>query len=296
MTFFLQLVISGFALGMVYALIAIGFVIILKCSKAFNIAQGHFVMIGGYLGFTFLVTFHLPVWVSLLAAIAVAIVMGLLIERLTLRPLVGQPVLAVIMMTIALATVFEGLATLIWGGEYKAYHGVLPTLTLKIGELSIPSEMLIGIIVSVVVVIILMILFRYTKSGLAMRATAEDEQVVQSAGIKVTTVYALSWVIACVVGVIGGIILGGVSGVMVGMSQVGLKAFAVVLLGGINSIGGAIIAGMILGILENVAAGYLDPLLPAGGGLADVFPFIIIIIVLVFRPHGLFGLAEIERI
>jgi branched-chain amino acid transport system permease protein len=295
-TFFLQLVISGFSLGMVYALIAIGFVIILKCSKAFNIAQGHFVMIGGYLGFTFLVTFHLPIWASLLAAIAAAIVMGLLIERLTLRPLVGQPVLAVIMMTIALATVFEGLATLIWGGEYKAYHGVLPNLALKIGEISVPSEMVIGIIVSVIVVIILMLFFRYTKSGLAMRATAEDEQVVQSAGIRVTTVYALSWVIACVVGVISGIILGGVSGVMVGMSQVGLKAFAVVLLGGVNSIGGAIIAGITLGILENVAAGYLDPLLPAGGGLANVFPFIVIIIVLIFRPYGLFGLVEIERI
>jgi branched-chain amino acid transport system permease protein len=296
MTFFLQLVISGFALGMVYALIAIGFVIILKCSKAFNIAQGHFVMIGGYLGFTFLVNFHLPVWASLLAAIAVAIIMGLLIERLTLRPLVGQPVLAVIMMTIALATVLEGLATLIWGGEYKTYHGVLPTLTLKIGELSIPPETLIGVIVSIIVVVILMLFFRYTRSGLAMIATAEDEQVVQSAGIKVTTVYALSWVIACIVGVIGGIILGGVSGVMVSMSNVGLKAFAVVLLGGVNSIGGAIIAGIIVGVLENVAAGYLDPLLPAGGGLANVFPFIVIIIVLIFKPYGLFGLAEIERI
>jgi len=295
MTFFLQLVISGFSLGMVYALIAIGFVIILKCSKAFNIAQGHFVMIGGYLGFTFLVNFHLPVWASLLAAIAVAIIMGLLIERLTLRPLVGQPVLAVIMMTIALATIFEGLATLIWGGEYKTYHGVLPTITLKIGELSIPPETLIGVIVSIIVVI-LMLFFRYTKSGLAMIATAEDEQVVQSAGIKVTTVYALSWVIACIVGVIGGIILGGVSGVMVSMSNVGLKAFAVVLLGGVNSIGGAIIAGIIVGVLENVAAGYLDPLLPAGGGLANVFPFIVIIIVLIFKPYGLFGLAEIERI
>jgi branched-chain amino acid transport system permease protein len=192
--------------------------------------------------------------------------------------------------------VLEGLATLIWGGEYKTYHGVLPTLTLKIGEISIPSEMIIGVIVSVLAVLILMIFFRYTKSGLAMRATAEDEQVVQSAGIKVTTIYALSWAIAGVVGVISGIILGGVSGVMVGMSQVGLKAFAVVLLGGVNSIGGAIIAGIIIGILENVAAGYLDPLLPAGGGLANVFPFIIIIIVLIFRPYGLFGLAEIERI
>jgi branched-chain amino acid transport system permease protein len=195
-----------------------------------------------------------------------------------------------------LATILEGLATLIWGGEYKAYHGVLPDITIKFGGLSISSEMVIGIIVSVIVVVILMMLFRYTKSGLAMRATAEDEQVVQSAGIKVTTVYALSWVIAAVVGVIAGILLGGISGVMVPMSNVGLKALAVALLGGMDSIGGAILAGLILGISENIAAGYLDPLLPAGGGLAGVFPFIVIIIVLIFRPHGLFGMAEIERI
>jgi branched-chain amino acid transport system permease protein len=296
MNFFLQLVVTGFALGMVYALIAIGFVIILKCSEAFNIAQGHFVMIGGYLGYTFLVVFHLPIGVSLLLAIVTAIIMGLLIERLTLRPLVGQPVLAVIMMTIALASVLEGLATLIWGGEYKTYHGVLPTVALKLGKISIPSESLIGLIVSIIAVVILLLLFRYTKIGLAMRATAEDEQVVRGVGIRVTTVYAVSWIIACVVGVISGILLGGVSGVMIPMAEVGLKAFAVVLLGGVNSIGGAIFAGIILGVLENVAAGYLDPLLPAGGGLAHVFPFIVIIIVLIFKPHGLFGLVRIERI
>jgi branched-chain amino acid transport system permease protein len=295
MTFFLQLVVTGFALGMVYALIAIGFVIILKCSEAFNVAQGHFVMIGGYLGFTFLVTFGLPIWASLPLVIVVAIILGLLIERLTLRPLVGQPVLAVVMMTIALATVLEGLATLIWGGEYKTYHGLLPTITLKLSGISIPSESLIGLIVSIFSVAILLLLFRYTKIGLAMRATAEDLQVVQSVGIKATTVYAVSWVIACVVGVIGGILLGGVSGVMIPLATIGLKAFAVVLLGGVNSIGGAIIAGIILGMLENIAAGYLDPLLP-GGGLAQVFPFIVMIIVLIFRPYGLFGLVRIERI
>ena len=295
MNFFLQLVVTGFALGMVYALVAIGFVIILKCSEAFNIAQGHFVMIGGYLGYTFLVTFGLPIWASLLLAIGVAILMGLLIERLTLRPLVGQPVLAVVMMTIALATVLEGLATLIWGGEYKTYHGVLPTLTLKVSGISIPSETLIGLIVSIVAVAMLLLLFRYTKIGLAMRATAEDLQVVQSVGIKATTVYAVSWIIACVVGVIGGILLGGVSGVKIELAAIGLKAFAVVLLGGVNSVGGAIVAGIILGVSENVAAGYLDPLLP-GGGMAQVFPFIVMIIVLIFRPYGLFGLVRIERI
>lgn len=295
MTFFLQLIVTGFAQGMVYALIAIGFVIILKCSEVFNIAQGHFVMVGGYLGYTFLVTFGLPIWAALGMAIVSAIIMGLLIERLILRPLLGEPVLAVIMATIALATILEGLATLLWGAEYKAYHGLLPTMTLKIGEISIPSEALIGLIVSIICVAILMLLFRYTKIGLAMRATAEDLQVVQSCGIGATTVYAVSWVIACVVGVIGGILLAGVSGANMDLAHVGLKAFAVVLLGGVNSMGGAIVAGIILGMLENVAAGYLDPLLP-GGGLAQVFPFLVMIIVLVLRPHGLFGLVGIKRI
>jgi branched-chain amino acid transport system permease protein len=295
MTFFLQLIVTGFAQGMVYALIAIGFVIILKCSEVFNIAQGHFVLIGGYLGYTFLVPLSLPIWAALLAAIAVAVVMGLLIERLMLRPLVGQPVLAVIMMTIALSTVLGGLATLFWGAEYKAYHGLLPTINMEIGTISIPSESLIGLIVSVVCVGLLMILFRFTKIGLAMRATAEDLQVVQSVGIKATTVYAVSWVIASVVGVIGGILVGGVSGANMELANIGLKAFAVVLLGGVNSIGGAIFAGIILGMLENVASGYLDPLLP-GGGLAQVFPFFVMIIVLTFRPYGLFGLSRIERV
>jgi branched-chain amino acid transport system permease protein len=295
MTFLLQLVITGFAQGMIYALIAIGFVIILKCSEVFNIAQGHFVLIGGYLGYTFLVPLGLPIWAALGLAIVTAILMGLAIERFALRPLLGEPVLALVMVTIALATILGGLATLFWGAEYKPYHGLLPSISLKIGAVSVPSESLIGLIVSVICVALLMLLFRYTKIGLAMRATAEDLQVVQSLGIRATTVYAVSWAIACVVGVIGGILIGGVSGAHIELANIGIKTFAVVLLGGVNSIGGAIVAGIILGMLENVAAGYLDPLLP-GGGLAQVFPFIVMIIVLVFRPYGLFGLVRIERI
>jgi branched-chain amino acid transport system permease protein len=295
MTFLLQLVVTGLALGMVYALIAIGFVVILKCSSAFNIAQGHFVLVGGYFGYTFLVLFHLPIWVALLFSVAGGAILGLLIERLTIRPLLGKSDLSVIMMTIALSVVLEGLVTLIWGGEYKTYHGVLPTFTLKVGPISVPPESLIGLMVSVIAVAALMFVFKYTKIGLAMRATAEDLQVVQSLGIRATTVYAVSWVIASVVGVIGGILLGGVSGVSIPLAEIGLKALAVVLLGGVNSIGGAIVAGVILGVLENVAAGYLDPLLP-GGGLAQVFPFAVMIIVLIFRPYGLFGMARIERI
>jgi len=296
MTQFFQLAVTGLALGMMYALVAIGIVIIFKCSQVFNIAQGHFVMLGGYLGYTFLAVMHLPVWIGIIAVIAVAAVMGLAIERLALRPLIGQPVLAVIMMTIALAGVLEGIAILLWGGEYKTYHNVLPVITLKLGAVSVPPESLIGLIVSTVVVTLLVLMFRYTKIGLAMRATAEDEQVTRGAGIPATMVYTLAWVIAAVVGVVGGVLLGGVSGVTISMSEIGLKALAVVILGGLDSIGGAILAGVMLGVLENLAAGYLDPLMPSGGGLASVFPFIVMILVLMIKPHGLFGLKRIERV
>ena len=296
MTLFLQLAITGFSVGIIYALIAIGFVIILKCSQAFNIAQGHIVMIGGYLGFTFLVMVGLPLWAALLAAIATAVIMGLLIERLTLRPLVGQPVLAVVMMTIALGfCILEGLAILIWGGEYKVYSGALPAVSLRLGAVYVPAAMVFAVILAIIVVTALMLFFRYAKIGLAMRATAEDEQVAQCAGIRVTTVYAISWIIACVTGVVAGVLLGGESGVSPYLATMGLKAFAVVLLGGVNSIGGAIVAGIIVGLAESFAAGYLDPL-TTRGGLATVFPFIVIIIVLVIRPYGLFGIKRIERI
>ena len=209
----------------------------------------------------------------MLAAIAIGVVLGLVIERLALRPLVGQSVLSVIMMTIALSTVLEGVGVLIWGGIYEPYKGGFPALTIPpIGGVSISPETLDGIFLSVIVVIALMAIFRYTKTGLAMRATAEDEKVVQSSGIKVTTVYAISWVIACVVGVVSGMLLYSISGVQQTMSDIGLKAFAVVLLGGVDSIGGAIIAGIIVGILENVAAGYLDPLLPSRRRPGQCFP------------------------
>ncbi|MCS7280208.1 MAG: branched-chain amino acid ABC transporter permease [Desulfobacterota bacterium] len=295
MTFFLQLVVTGFALGMIYALVAIGFVIIFKNSNAFNIAQGHFVMLGGYLGYTFLVILGMPLWASIFFTMAIAALGGIIIERIALRPLIGQPIISVIMMTIALSSIIEGIVTLVWGGEYKTYHGVLPTLTIKVGEISIPSEPSIGLFVSAVSVTILLLFYHYTKMGLAMRATADDLHVVQSMGIRATTVYALSWVIAFVVGVIGGILLGAISGVMTPLAEIGLKALTVALLGGLNSIGGAIPAGIIIGVLENVSAGYFDPLLPRGG-LASVFPFIVMLIVLIFKPHGLFGLKKIERI
>lgn len=296
MTFFFQLVISGLSLGMMYALIGVGFVIIFKCSKAFNIASGQIVMLGAYIGYTFLIPSRLPVWAAIILSIIVAVIMGLVVERLALRPLLGKPALAIVMMTIALAGVMDGISIVGWGGEYLTYHESLPAVTLHLGSLSVPPSSVLALIVSIVVVGALLALFRFTKIGLAMRATAEDEHVTRSLGIRATVVYALSWAIACVVGVVAGVLLGGVSGVSPALAEIGLKALAVVILGGLDSIGGAVFAGVILGIAENLAAGYLDPLLPSGGGLANVFPFIVMLLVLILKPHGLFGLKTIERV
>jgi branched-chain amino acid transport system permease protein len=296
MVFFGQLVISGLSLGMIYALVTLGFVLILKSTgEVFNIAQGQFVLIGGYLAYTFMITAHLPIWVSLLLAIAIAAVMGMLVERFAMRPLLGQEPVSMVMMTIALGAFLDGVVTVIWGGQYETYHEVMPAISIRLGELSVSSESLIGIIVSIVAVTILLLLLRFTKIGLAVRATAEDLRVVRVFGIKVTSVFSLSWIIAAITAVIAGVILGGISGVSIPMAEIGLKALVVALLGGVNSIEGAVVAGIILGILENIAAGYIDPLLP-GGGVAQIFPFIVMIFVLVIKPNGLFGKTIVERI
>lgn len=296
MTFFLGLLVTGLCLGFIYALIALGFVIVFKCSRVFNIAQGAFVLVGAYLGWWLLKEWRISVGLCFLIAIAIAAIIGYLIERLVVRRLVGQPLLAAIMMTIALLGMIEGLVCLIWGGQFGSYDFALPVASISFGKLTIASEPLIALGVSVTVVIILALFFRYSRQGLAMRATAEDEQAAQSNSVRVNTVYTLAWVIASILGVIGGMFLGSMSGASLGLSITGLKALAIALLGGLDSIPGAIVAGIIIGCLENVSAGYLDPLLPSGGGLASVFPFIIMIIMLIFKPYGLFGLVKIERI
>ena len=296
MNFFLQLLVSGLTLGMIYALVAMGLVMIYKCSHVFNIAQGALVLLGGYIGWSLLSQLNMPLWLCFIVAIAIAAIVGLLIERLALRPMIGQPLLAVVMMTIALMVLIEGIVCMGWGGVYRAYPHIFAAEAVTFGGISTSPESLAGLGLSVVVLAVLLFVFRYTKQGLGMRATAEDEQVVQSAGIRVTTVYSLAWVISTIVAVTGGILLGSISGVMLPMADIGMKALAVALLGGLDSIPGCIVAGLIIGVLENFACGYLDPLLPAGGGLASVFPFIVMILVLVFKPYGLFGLSRIERI
>lgn len=295
MTLFLQLTVSGLMVGAVYALIALGFVLVFKASGIFNLAQGELVMMGSFFCYFFLVQVGFNVALSLILSLVIAAMLGWMLERLALRPMIGQPLLSMVMMTIALGMLLRGVVTAAWGQIYGVFPEFIPTDPVALGSVVISQELIWCFIIAMVIVAIFTYYFRYTRSGLGMRAVAEDHQVSQSAGISVRGVFSLVWVISALVSAVGGILLGHIIGVNPTLSVLGLKALPVVLLGGLDSIQGAIIAGLIVGVLENIAAGYLEPVL-ATGMLKDAFPFFVLIFVLFVRPHGLFGTKRIERI
>ena len=292
---FTSYILTGISLGFIYGLVALGFVLIYKSSRVLNFAVGEFLLIGAFVCYTARTVWGFPLWACFLAAMVAGAILGLLIERIALRPLIGQPILGVIMMTIALSVILLGLVTLIWGAIPKVYTPRLfPPDPLQLGDIIIRQEYLWGFVAVVVLLILFTYFFRYTTSGLAMRATSEDHQLARGTGIRVKSVFAQSWIICAIVAGIAGIILASITSVTLDLSQVGLKSIAVVLVGGLESIPGAIVAGLIIGIAEALASGYIDPLV--GGGIAEVFAFAIAIISLLIWPYGLFGLRRIERI
>lgn len=287
--------ITGISLGFIYGLVALGFVLIYKSSRILNFAVGEFLLVGAYIAWTFRVLWHMPVIVSFLLTMIAGALLGLFIERVALRPLIGEPILGIIMMTIALSTILLGLVTLVWGGIPKVYQPRLfPAEPVHLGDIVVRQEYLWGFVVSVLMLIIFNLFFRFTIAGLAMRATSEDHQLARSTGIKVKRVFAQSWMICAMVAGVAGIILASMTSVTLNLSQVGLKSIAVVLVGGLESVPGAIVAGLIIGVAEGLAMGYIDPLV--GGGIAEVFAFGVAIISLLIWPYGLFGLRRIERI
>ena len=294
MDIFLQLIMSGILTGGIYALIALGFVVIYKATGVFNFAQGEIVMVSAYVCWALLVQFGLPLWISFALTFAFAASLGLVVERFALRPMIGQPLLAAMMITLALIAVLDGLVTVIWGSRQEVLPDFFPRVPLHLGSVMISQQLLMGFGIAVALFVAFVLFFQRSKIGLGMRATAEDHQVSMSLGIKVSSSFAMSWVIACIVAAVGGILLGSVNGVNMNLAFLGLKAFPVVILGGLDSIPGAIVAGLVVGVLEKLATGYIDPLV--GGGFAEIFPFIILLFVLLVRPYGLFGTKKIERI
>lgn len=288
-------IITGISLGFIYGLVALGFVLIYKSSRILNFAVGQFLLVGAYVCWTARTVWGFPVWASFLTAMIAGALLGLLIERVALRPLIGQPILGVIMMTIALSVILLGTVTLIWGAIGKFYQPRLfPAEPVHLGDIIIRQEYLWGFVTVVILLILFTLFFRYTRAGLAMRATSEDHQLARGTGIRVKSVFAQSWVICAIVSGVAGIILASITSVTLDLSQVGLKAIAVVLVGGLESIPGAIVAGLIIGVAEGLASGYIDPLV--GGGISEVFAYAVAIVSLLIWPYGLFGLRRIERI
>jgi len=290
----LQFVITGITVGMIYALIALGFVLVWKSSGVANLALGQLVLICSWFSYGMLVQAGLPLWLGFVLVILFALALGWVIERFILRPLIAQPILSLITVTLGLAFFIEGAVSFIWPKSVAALPRLFPQEPIHIGTAVVSQEYLWAAAISLILFGLLSLYFKYHKMGIAMRATADDQMAVQACGIPVTRIFSMSWMFACVLAAIGGVLMSCIGGITFGLVHTGLKAFSVVILGGLNSFLGAIIAGPIIGLAENLGDGYLTPL--TWPGVKEVIPFIIIIIVMFLRPYGLFGEVRIERI
>ena len=295
LVFLLQLLIAGIAVGGVYALMALGFVLIFKASSVVNFGPGELVLFGAYVSWATILHMKFPLWIAFPVTLVVAILLGLVIERGILRPLIGQPIISVIMVTFGFASVIRGFLNMTWGSDTRPFPALFSSEPFRFGPIPISPVHLWSFVAVLVLLAGFSLFFKFSLVGMAMRATADNQQVAQSLGISVKWIFALSWCIATVVSALGGIILGSVrGGVDFSLADYGLKVFPVVILGGLDSVPGAIVGGVLIGVLENLAGGYLDPVM--GGGVKEVAPFVVLVVILMIRPYGLFGKVQIERV
>ena len=296
MEFYVQLIVSGLVLGSIYALVALGFAIIYKSTSVVNFAQGEFLMIGAYFCLSLVVDYRIPWFWAFLLTILFAIVLALLVERLILRPMIGEPVISIIMVTIGLSSVLRSIVTAVWGTQIRTYDPPLfPDAPIDVAGMPVSQVYLWSFGLSIVLLILFGLFFKYSKAGIAMRATAFSNQVALSMGISVKRIFALAWCIASVVSAIGGILIGNINGINIALSHFGLKVFPAVILGGLDSVLGAALGGIIIGVLENLSDGLLKSWLGLQG-IKEVAPFVFLVIILMIRPYGLFGTEEIERV
>ena len=292
--FFASQVIAGLATGGIFALVALGFVLIYKASDVVNFAQGDLLMVGAYVGWA-LATAGLPFPVAFVLTLGVAAVVGLLIERIVLRPMIGEPIIAVIIVTLGLSSMLRGIVFFLASTEVRRFpDGALPITPVQVGPFLVPEIYAWALAIAAAAVAVLTLFFRFSRQGIALRAAADDQQAAMSMGIRISWVFALSWALSASVAAAGGILLGNLTGVNFTLADIGLQVFPVVILGGLDSIPGAIVGGLVIGVLQNLASSYLDPCV--GGGLKNVFPFFILVAILMLKPYGLFGRERIERV
>jgi branched-chain amino acid transport system permease protein len=296
MEFYLQLVISGLVLGSIYALVALGFAIIFKSTGVVNFAQGELMMFGAYFCFSMVVQYKVPWFWAFLLTLIFSIALALLVERLILRPMIGEPVISIIMVTIGLSSVLRSIVTAVWGTQIQVYDPPLfPEAAVNVMGIPTSQVYLWSFGLSAVLLGLFAVFFKFSKAGVAMRATAFSNQVALSMGIPVKNIFALAWCIASVVSAIGGILIGSINGINVQLGYFGLKVFPAVILGGLDSIPGAALGGLIVGVLENLSDGVLKSVFGLQG-IKEVAPYVFLVIILMIKPYGLFGKKEIERV
>jgi branched-chain amino acid transport system permease protein len=295
MEYYLQLIINGLVVGSIYSLVALGFVIIFKATKVVNFAQGELVMVGAYVCFALTVQFQLPFLASFLLTLAFSIVLATAVARLILRPLIGEPIISVVMVTIGLSSMLKSFVQMVWGTQIQVFPAILPQEPFMLMGLPIAPVYVAAFGLSVLLFGVFSLFFKYSSLGIAMRATAFDQQAAQSMGIGIKSIFALSWCIAAVVSSIGGIILGNINGINAQLGHLGLKVFPAVILGGLDSLLGAALGGLIIGVLENICEGAAKDLFGLGG-FKEVASFLILVVILMVKPYGLFGTKEIERV
>lgn len=293
--FFFEVLINGLLSGMMYSLVALGFVLIFKASGVFNFAQGTMVLFAA-LTLVGLIDKGMPAWIAILAAVAVMVVLAMLIERIVLRPLVNQAQISLFMATIGITFFLDGFGQSLWGSDVKVLDLGLSTQprdyfggTIRINDFDVIAALIAGVLVAV-----LAVFFQKTRIGRALRAVADDHQAAMSVGIPLKTIWTIVWAVAGFVALVAGIMWGSKAGVQFSLTLVALKALPVLILGGLTSIPGAIIGGLVIGAGEKIAEVFIGPLV--GGGIEDWFAYMLALAFLVFRPQGLFGEKIIERV
>jgi len=294
MELFLMTLITGIMVGGIYALVALGWVLIYKCSGVLNLAMGELTLIGAYVTLTFY-EMGMPFVLAVVCTLLVGVILGYLTERIFLDKLIGEPILTVIMVTVGLSFFFKGVIVFIFGTDTHVFQPpVFPLNPIKMGFITISSVYLWSFILSLVLLIMFVAFFKFTRWGLSMQATADDETAALSLGISARFVYAAAWAIAFMSAGVGGALLGNINGINISVGYLGLLVLPAVVLGGLNSVPGAIVGGIIIGVLQNLSGTYLDQYFP--GGVKEIMPFAFMTLFLLFKPYGLWGWERIERV
>jgi branched-chain amino acid transport system permease protein len=303
--FVLEGTVVGLAVGSIYALIAVGFAVLYKSTKILNLAHGELVLFGGYLAIALTTAAgHLPAplafGLGVAGTLVAAAALGFGVERAVMRPLFGQPLLSVIIVTLALGYVIRGVMVGIWSGETRTFPPVVPPVVVRVASVPVPLVGVWSAVAAAALLVLFSLFFRYTRWGVAMRAAANEQLTASALGVSLRRVFAYAWAFAAIAGAVGGILLGLWLGVNFALAAVGLKALAALILGGLDSIPGAIVGGLVVGVLETIVGGYIDAHVRLFGhplhGFKEVTAYLVILLVLMVRPYGLFGTEHIERL